>query len=364
MVADTLIITKSIKESIHNVDVGLDSISFELQCCNASLQSLVDSVNVPTQITTDLHRYVEHSINGSSWDKWIDILQFTIPALVTVVMFFLGYRLNSRNEQKRSEIEIKRNQEKKLASMKADCLAIKQYVNALKGPIDNLCSHINEFTQKLKTSRDVQLEAFTLSDISVDCLAQYDSRILTKLYLTNRKGKIEDKAINLYHVISKIEFLSKVTDILTEHYSEYKEHSISNMKQWNDVYEKVIAYVSDLDFRKRNGNMFDEMYKYLEQCNIVNNHIEAKELTDNVYKKYLNWLITNSYYQNNGDAKIIGDLLNKGIFIYDGLKTTCFLGYAQIFEEVAQSMNRAYDDLVKCLNRLDSNNFVDPKDIE
>jgi hypothetical protein len=159
-----------------------------------------------------------------------DLASIVIPAGITIVIFGIGLFATWYSEKCKRKAE--------LESMK---VVLTTWVTLLKSPVVQQAMNVRTFCQNLRQSVDIQPERMSINLLLASKLSSIELKELIQVIVVNSAGSDEDKAKDLFSVVSQIEFINETEKIIPVAYETYNSHCLTLMEHWNILLDEFYA---------------------------------------------------------------------------------------------------------------------------
>lgn len=106
-------------------------------------------------------------------------------------------------------------------------------------PIENsFCQSVLELAKSIETTDDMQPIGYAMPLTLHDKMKDISVEKMADAFLKDFKGDKEKSYANMYNIISNFEFLSKISNSLSDSYDSYNKQSFALCQQWNGLFEK------------------------------------------------------------------------------------------------------------------------------
>ena len=248
---------------------------------------------------------------------WVQLL---LPIGITLFVVFLEKWVSNFFEQRR---------EKKARKLYRETVLdwIKQIM-----PIEYAFAKLVHLLAKtLNETDEMQPVAFALPLTLHNKLSDMTVEKMTESFLKDFKKDKNNRYVKMYSIISGFEFLSRITEKVTDSYNTYNRQFNDYNKEWNKAYIAFVDYYNRLP----KGNPYEEtMFSWI-------NEMMSEPQSLMVKFQFTNRLSGAAFNQKDFDAMSMAERMNRVVSQIMAMNK----GYAKVFEDIANNIDSSIKSL-------------------
>lgn len=270
----------------------------------------------------------------------LPIASIIVPTAMTLLVFGIGLLLDKIIKQKRKKNEI--------ISLKE---TFNVFINEAKTNVNAQIESIRKLTEILQKSSDFVPPPMDFYIIGLDRLKEFNLKELVQSFVINQKGDQEESKKILFSVVQELAYLSKVTDIIKDNYTEYRKLAIDLKNEWEtkkeifgETYNKFL-----LDFMGTYGTLLKDCLSIFHGFN--QDTSSPEEWVEKIYKPLHKKM--DSYFEEKIQYEVVNmkNTIYKLIDLYER-KKVLFLANKIWFDDYANNLNHSYTELCSNYEKL------------
>ena len=307
---------------------------------------LQDSLNVQLQDTVQVAYPQVERIWGMS-PTWGAVI---IPTTVTIIVFVLGHILNyfSMKNNKMAETKTFRN-------------TLFEWINLVQQPVIKQIELLRDFSDAVKTNKNLQNERFTFSRKMVGKIEIVTAENIMKYLLFNSsKPKIDKRAEKAFNMISQIDFLKSLEAEICKQYDLYQRESLALFDDWNNNILQIQKLCS-CNINSIEANIMSDLIDIVNYWREETRNDNAVDVT-NAYEKLIVPILKRCKEHVLGQANYSEvDGIKEGalvlVNVYIRWKSIAE-GFSKLFADYAEDMDIALNVLIASKNYFSENTEV------
>lgn len=308
--------------------------------------------NIPDTLNTHLHDTIQvvYPQVGKIWGLTPEWGAVIIPTTVTIIVFVLGNILNnfSKKKEKAEETITFRN-------------TLFEWINLIQQPVINQIKLLREFSDAVKTNKNLQNERLVFSRNMVGKIEIVTAENIMKYLLFNSsKPKIDKRAENAFNMISQIDFLKSLETEICKQYDAYQRQSLALFSDWNNNIQQIqrlcSSSINNIEVRLMK-DLIDIVYRWMEDIQ-NDNAVDIPK----AYEKLIVPILKRCEEHVSGQANFSEvDGIKEGALalgnVYERWKSIAE-GFSKMFADYAEYANNALVILMASKNYFSENTEV------
>ncbi|MDF9830164.1 hypothetical protein [Parabacteroides sp. PF5-6] len=266
------------------------------------------------------------------------------PALITLMIFFLGEILKWYRKQ-----EMKRNETKEYREV------ILNWIDLINNPIQKQIEACDKIAVDILNSQNIHPERMEYRKMLADKIDSIGvDRFINTFMINSTAPKSDAKNDKMtYNLVSQFNFLKSIEPNLSETYKEYQVQTLALMDEWNSEFMKLNDLTSSWAVKAKNKSHPYFVFNS-NVAKIVNGYILKSQQGENNTVNTINNLIspltalTNDELANNLENEYAFEMSSilQQFRIIDKKWNINVKGYSYLFSGMAKSINNSYSTLL------------------